>query len=92
MTNPAYPIAVQRSLWVRVLQMILLAIAFQIAVTVLGAVALVQLALAVFGGGSNARLRHFGRSLGRYLAQITDFETFATEDLPFPFAEWPAGG
>ncbi len=91
MTTPTYPIAVQRSLWTRVLLMILLAIAFQIAITVLGAVALVQLAFAVFGGGSNARLRHFGPSLGRYLAQLTSFETFASEELPFPFADWPAG-
>jgi hypothetical protein len=47
--------------------------------------------LAAFAGGSNARLRQFGRSLGRYLAQIASFETFASEELPFPFAEWPAG-
>jgi hypothetical protein len=91
MTTPTHPVAVPRSLLTRLLQMILLAIAFQIAITVLGAVALVQLVLAAFAGGSNARLRQFGRSLGRYLAQIASFETFASEELPFPFAEWPVG-
>ena len=76
MTTPTHPVAVPRSLLTRLLQMILLAIAVQIAITVLGAVALVQLVLAAFAGGSNARLRQFGRSLGRYLAQIASFETF----------------
>jgi hypothetical protein len=57
----------------------------------LGAVAIVQLVLAAVAGGSNERLRSFGRSLGRYLAQVTGFLTFATEEVPFPFVDWPAG-
>ncbi len=48
MTTPTHPVAVPRSLLTRLLQMILLAIAFQIAITVLGAVALVQLVLAAW--------------------------------------------
>jgi hypothetical protein len=28
--------------------------------------------------------------MGNYLRQITTFLTFATEDIPFPFSEWPA--
>jgi hypothetical protein len=35
-------------------------------------------------------LRAVGRSLGLYLRQIADFECFATEELPFPFSDWPA--
>ncbi len=89
MSSPDYPLVVQRSLWSRVLLMVLMAFAFQIAITVLGAVALLQLIFAVFAGGANARLRGFGRSLGRYLAQLASFETFASEELPFPFADWP---
>ncbi|WP_413437701.1 DUF4389 domain-containing protein [Sulfuriferula sp. GW1] len=38
-----------------------------------------------------ARLVSFGRSLGRYLQQIAYFITFASEDTPFPFSEWPSG-
>ena len=62
MSSPDYPLVVQRSLWSRVLLMVLMAFAFQIAITVLGAVALLQLIFAVFAGGANARLRGFGRS------------------------------
>lgn len=90
MTEPTYPIAKPRSLWMRALLMLLMAIAFQLAAWLLGATAVVQLVLAALAGGSNARLRSFGRSLGRYLAQVTGFLTFATEEAPFPFADWPA--
>ena len=91
MSSPDYPLVVQRSLWSRVLLMVLMAFAFQLAATVLGAVAVIQLIFSAFAGGPNARLSRFGRSLGRYLAQLASFETFASEELPFPFADWPAG-
>lgn len=51
----------------------------------------VRLLLMVLATDSpNARLQLFGRSLGRYLARIAAFESFATETRPFPFSEWPA--
>lgn len=80
-----------RKLWVRVLLMILLAAAFQLAASVLLFIAVVQLLLAAATGAPNARLQQLGRSLGRYLAQIADFECFASEELPFPFGAWPPG-
>jgi hypothetical protein len=46
--------------------------------------------LAVLSDGPNARLLAFGRSLGLYLGQIADFVSFATEDVPFPFGDWPS--
>jgi hypothetical protein len=86
------PSSEPRKLWVRLLLMVLMAAAFQLAASVLFFVALLQLLLAVASDAPNARLRLFGRSLGRYLAQITDFECFGTEALPFPFSEWPEEG
>ena len=80
----------KRSLWVRVLLMILLALAFYLALTILGALALVQLVLAIIAGGPNERLGRFGRSLGQYLRQIAEFESFASEETPFPFSDWPS--
>lgn len=79
-----------RTLWVRALLMILLAAAFQLAASVLLFVAVLQLILAATSA-SNARLQELGRSLGRYLAQIAEFESFASEALPFPFSAWPPG-
>ncbi|MBK5206084.1 MAG: DUF4389 domain-containing protein [Polaromonas sp.] len=74
-----------RKLWVRLLLMLLLAAAFQLAASVLFFVAVLQLLLTLATDSPNARLRLFGRSLGCYLAQIADFESFSTEALPFPF-------
>ncbi|MEP6587488.1 MAG: DUF4389 domain-containing protein [Polaromonas sp.] len=80
-----------RKLWVRVLLMILLAAAFQLAASVLLFIAVVQLLLAAATDAPNVRLQQLGRSLGRYLAQIADFECFISEELPFPFGAWPPG-
>lgn len=78
-----------RKLWVRLVLMLLLAMVFQLASSVLLFLAVLQLMLAVATGAPNVRLQHFGRSLGHYLTQIADFESFASEELPFPFSEWP---
>lgn len=78
-----------RNLGVRALLMLLMALAFQVAIWVLVFVAVVQLVFAIATDASNERLRLFGLSLGRYLGQIADFETFGTEELPFPFSDWP---
>lgn len=80
----------KRSLWLRGLLMLLMAMAFHLAATILAALAVVQFVLAILGSGPNARLQDFGRGLGRYLRQICDFETFATEAPPFPFSDWPS--
>lgn len=85
----AAPPAAPRKLWVRLLLMLLLAAAFQLAASVLLFLALVQLVLALGTGEANPRLSAFGLSLSRYLAQIAEFESFASEALPFPFSEWP---
>jgi hypothetical protein len=90
MSNELSPSGEKRSLWVRVLLMLLMGLAFHIAVTVLGALALVQLLFAVISDGPNERLQHFGRSLGQYLRQLTHFVSFATEEAPFPFSDWPS--
>ncbi|NDP61537.1 DUF4389 domain-containing protein [Polaromonas sp.] len=80
-----------RKLWVRVLLMILLAAAFQLAASVLLFLCVLQLVLAAATRAPNLRLQQLGRSLGRYLLQIAEFESFGSEELPFPFSPWPAG-
>ena len=81
----------KRNISVRGLLMLLMAIAFHISGMLLALAAIVQFVLAVLSDGPNARLLAFGRSLGRYLGQIADFVSFATEDVPFPFGDWPSG-
>jgi len=37
----------------------------------------------------NTRLLTFGRSLGSYVQQLVNFQSFNTEEKPFPFNDWP---
>ena len=53
--------------------------------------ALIQFVLALAKDTPSSRLMAFGRSLGRYQGQIAIFVSFATEEPPFPFSDWPAG-
>lgn len=80
----------KRSIWVRGLLMILMAIAFQISGTLLALGAIIQFVLALLSDTPNARLIAFGQSLGLYLSQIASFVSFATEEVPFPFSAWPS--
>lgn len=79
----------RRSIWLRGLLMLLMALCFQLASTLLGLLAVVQFVLTLLKDTPNARLRAFGQSLGSYLRQIADFVSFATDDVPFPFSDWP---
>lgn len=91
MANDLLTLPPPRKLWVRALLMLLLAAAFQLAASVLLFLCVLQLVLAAATGASNVRLQQLGRSLGRYLLQIAEFESFGIEDLPFPFSPWPEG-
>ena len=81
----------KRNLWIRALFMVLMAFAFQLCGTLLFIVAVLQLIMSLLNDVPNQRLLAFGRGLGRYLQQITLFLTFASEDVPFPFSDWPSG-
>ena len=80
----------QRNIWLRGLFMLLMALTYHVAGTLVLIVAVIQFVMALLTGAPNVRLVSFGRSLGRYLQQIVNFLTFATEELPFPFNDWPA--
>ena len=81
----------RRSIWLRGLLMILMAMVFQISATLLALGAIIQFVLALLSETPNARLIVFGQSLGLYLSQIASFVSFATEEVPFPFSAWPSG-
>lgn len=80
----------RRNIWVRGLFMLLMAMALHVSGTVLFFISLIQFVLMLLNDNHNARLASFGRSLARYFQQIVNFLSFATEDVPFPFNDWPA--
>ncbi|MBY0578738.1 MAG: DUF4389 domain-containing protein [Burkholderiales bacterium] len=75
--------------WVRALFMLLLGMLYSLAGTVLLIVAVAQFIFLIAGGTPNSRLASFGHSLGEYIRQIVEFQTFNTEEKPFPFSDWP---
>ena len=79
----------KRQTWLRGLYMLLFIVIFHVAEFVIGAVVLLQFLFTLVTGAPNARLLQFGQSLSRYVYQILRFLTFNSEDLPFPFTEWP---
>jgi len=81
----------KHNLWLRGLHMLLMGLAYQVTGTLLLAVTLIQFVMMLLNDTPKARLLAFGRSLGRYLHQIACFLTFASEDKPFPFSDWPSG-
>jgi type IV secretory pathway component VirB8 len=80
----------KRNIWMRGLFMLLMGIAFQVCGTLLCIVTVVQFVIVLLNDTPNSRLVSFGHSMGNYLRQIVNFLTFATEEMPFPFSEWPA--
>ena len=82
---------VKRNIWMRGLMMILMAMTYQLASTLLACVAVIQFVIALVTDAPNDRLAALGRSLGRYQSQIANFVSFASEEAAFPFTDWPSG-
>lgn len=78
--------------WVRLAFMILFAVAFNVTEAVIVAVVIFQFLSKLVTGNTNERLREFGQNIGLYLRDIVAYLTYHTEEKPFPFAAWPAGG
>jgi Domain of unknown function (DUF4389) len=81
----------QRNIWIRGLFMLLMALAYHVSGTVIFIVTVIQFVMRLLVDKPNARLVSFGRNMGRYLQHIVNFLTFATEEMPFPFNDWPTG-
>lgn len=78
-----------RDLWMRALYMLFFVIAYSVAEIVLTLVVIFQFLTVLFTGSANEAALRFGHNLGIYVRQILQFETFNSEDRPFPFADWP---
>lgn len=79
-----------KPIWLRFLYMLLFVIFWSVAEIVLTVVVIFQFIVS-FSGKPNVRMQRFGRQLAEYVYAIIRFLTYNTEELPFPFAEWPAG-
>ena len=80
----------RRSIWIRLIYMLLLAVAWTVAEVVFFAVVVLQFLAKLFTGEPVESLLSFGRNLAEYMAAIVRFQTFVTEELAFPFTPWPS--
>jgi hypothetical protein len=74
---------------IRVLYMLLFAVALWILIWVLAATVIAQLLLTLLGGERNVELLKFSKGISSYMSQVVEFLTFLTDRPPFPFAAWP---
>ena len=78
-----------KSMWLRVLFMVLFAIFYGIAISIFWAVVVFQVLYGLITGTANGRVVDFSRNLTAYLYDILRYLTMQFEEKPFPFNEWP---
>jgi Domain of unknown function (DUF4389) len=79
------------NVWLRLVFMVLFAMAFNITEFVMFVVACLQFLSKAITGRILRNGAAFGQSLATYAYDIVRFLTFRTEDMPWPFAPWPDG-
>ena len=79
----------RRSIWMRALYMLALAIGYGIAELVWGIVVLLQFVVVLLTGTANENLLRLGNNLSAYVRQVLRYLTFNSEALAFPFGDWP---
>ena len=78
-----------QAFWLRVLYMLLFSFMAYFALVLNWVLVVVQLFVVAVSGSPNEQLQKFGGSLGDFLSQVIAFLTFASEEKPFPFSDWP---
>lgn len=79
-----------KQIWLRGLYMLLFVAIYHVAEFVIGVVVILQFLFSLFTGQVNTRLLQFGRSLSRYAYQVLCYLTFNSEQMPYPFDDWPS--
>ena len=78
-----------KSIWVRVLYMLLFVLAYSVSEFVLCITVVIQVIIKLVTGSLNENLKTFGKQISLYIYDVLQFLTFNSEDKPFPFDEWP---
>ncbi len=77
-------------IWLRGLYMLLFWIVLRLSEFAVAIVMIVQWIYRIYKGKLHPPLLSLGDSLSQYVYQIVSFQTFKTEEKPFPFSSWPA--
>lgn len=85
--TPAYK---QDAHWLRVLYNIMFYVIYKIVDLVIFGVLVIQLVISTFADSPNKQLQEFGAALSLYVKQIVSFISFASDEKPYPFSDWPS--
>ena len=77
-------------IWLRGLYMLLFWIVLRLSEFAVAIVMIIQWIYRIYKGKLHPPLLSLGDSLSQYVYQIVSFQTFKTEEKPFPFSSWPA--
>ncbi len=83
--TPAQTYEPEANIWMRGLFMLIFALFFALAETLLGVLAVVQFFWILFTKERNKAIADFGQGLGRWLMQVAEFQVGTTEEKPFPW-------
>jgi len=76
--------------WLRLVYMLLFWIALRLSEFAIGVTMLMQFVYRISQGEHHPKIMAFGDSLSQYVASIAAFQTYQTEEKPFPLGNWPA--
>ena len=79
-----------QAFWVRVAYMVLFSFLAYCALVVNWILVVIQLAVTAISGSPNEQVQRFGASLGQFMSHAIAYLTFASEEKPFPFQDWPS--
>lgn len=75
--------------WLRLVFMLIFAAVLQLASICMWILVIVQFLFSLITGQDNSGLRKLGHELSIYIFDTLKFLTYASEEKPFPFADWP---
>lgn len=75
--------------WIRLVYMLLFWIALRLSEFAVAITMLLQFVYRISNGEHHPRIMAFGDSLAQYVASIAAFQTYQTEEKPFPLGSWP---
>lgn len=86
------PAATEGSLWKRAAFMVFFAIVMRIVEFVVFLLMVAQFIAKLATGRTVAGMTDLGERLSQYLAQVVRYQTFNTEQRPYPFSAFPGQG
>jgi len=88
MENQTRDSLTDKSTWMRLIYIVLFAVAFNIAEILIAIITVVQFFTVLFTKSPNVRLKALGGDLGGYIRDVTGFLTYQTDHMPYPVSDW----